>query len=117
MRVLRAFLLKRWFLVLLAAGGVVLLTRPAWLDWTVWVEPRLVVALSHFFAAWTLESRSLYYNLTRPWPALWALAMSYGFLPAAASAAGRYLTPDDFRVGLLVMSCVPCTLASAVIWT
>src|SRR5262249_8055896 len=38
-------------------------------------------------------------------------------LPALAWVAGGLLPQDDFRIGLLLVSSVPCTLASAVIWT
>src|SRR5213076_147300 len=56
-------------------------------------------------------------TLLRPWPALWALVISYGLLPAAAWLIGPLLGLDDFRIGLLIIASVPCTLASAVIWT
>src|SRR5208282_6908110 len=55
--------------------------------------------------------------LLRPWPAFWAMAISYGALPAAAWAASVVLPVEDFRIGLLIMTAVPCTLASAVLWT
>jgi sodium/bile acid cotransporter 7 len=48
---------------------------------------------------------------------LWALAVSYGFLPALAWAAGTLLPSPDLRTGLLIIASVPCTLASAVLWT
>src|SRR5947209_4544073 len=87
------------------------------MQWTARVDPRLIVATSLFLAAWGLESRSLYETLLRPWPGLWALVISYGLLPAAAWLIGPLLGRDDFRIGLLVIASVPCTLASAVIWT
>src|SRR5260370_6362500 len=67
--------------------------------------------------AWTLPSRSLARVLVRPWPALWAVAISYGLVPAGAWVAGTLLPLDDFRLGLLIVASVPCTLASAVLWT
>jgi sodium/bile acid cotransporter 7 len=76
-----------------------------------------VVAISLFLTAWGLESRSLYRALVRPGPALWALFVSYGALPALAWASGFLLPLPDLRVGLLLIASVPCTLASAVLWT
>jgi sodium/bile acid cotransporter 7 len=43
--------------------------------------------------------------------------VSYGFLPGLAWLGGMLLPSSDMRVGLLVMAAVPCTLASAVLWT
>jgi sodium/bile acid cotransporter 7 len=81
------------------------------------LPPRGVVATALFLMAWGLESRSLARALARPWPALWAVALSYGALPPLALAAGRLLPLVDLRVGLLISASVPCTLASAVLWT
>jgi sodium/bile acid cotransporter 7 len=67
--------------------------------------------------AWTLESRSLFQSLLRPLPTLWACSISYGAVPAVAWWVGWVLPDDDLRLGLLIIACVPCTLASAVLWT
>jgi sodium/bile acid cotransporter 7 len=111
------FLARRWFLLLLAAGVAVAALRPAWLRWTDRLEPRVVVALALFLMAWGLPTRSLVRVLARPWPALWALLISFGALPATAWLAGFLLPTPDFRIGLLIVASVPCTLASAVLWT
>ncbi len=112
---MKSFLARRWFLLALAGGGAAALARPGWFAWTAHLDPRLVVACALFLTAWTLPTRSLARVLARPGPALWAVAISYGFLPAAAWLTGQIL-PDDFRIGLLLIACVPCTLASCVIW-
>jgi sodium/bile acid cotransporter 7 len=114
---MRSFLQRRWFLLLILAGGSLAFTRPSWLVWTRDVDPRFVVAPSLFLTAWGLKSRSLYAVLRRPWPALTATAISYGFLPATAWLAGRVIPGEDFRIGLLIIASVPCTLASALLWT
>jgi sodium/bile acid cotransporter 7 len=64
-----------------------------------------------------MESRRLLGTLVRPWPALGAVAISYGLLPALAWSLGHLLPEGDLRIGLLLIASVPCTLASAVIWT
>ncbi len=109
---------KRWFLLMLLAGLALGCLRPQWLrPATAWLEPRIIVAVALFVMAWSLESRSLFQALVRPWPALWAWSISYSALPALAWSVGRLLPEDDLRLGLLIIACVPCTLASAVLWT
>jgi solute carrier family 10 (sodium/bile acid cotransporter), member 7 len=113
------FLAKRWFLLSLLGGlGLAALWPAALRPWTALLPSRVVVAVALFLMAWSLESRSLGRSLVRPWPALWAAAISYGAVPLLALGAGWLLPgPDDLRVGLLLMASVPCTLASAVVWT
>lgn len=112
------FLCKRWFLVLLLGGVTLAWLRPEWLrPATRWVEPRAVVAPALFLMAWSLESRSLFRALLQPWAALWAVVISYGALPALGWVAGTLLPDADLRIGLLLSASVPCTLASAVLWT
>lgn len=115
-----AFLVKRWFLLTLIAGVLVAWFWPGALAWAKsdWLRPQRMMALALFLSAWTMESRSLYQSLVRPWPALWATAMSYGFLPGFAWFTGYYLLAvDEFRIGLMICASVPCTLASAMLWT
>lgn len=114
---MRAFLEKRWFLLLLVAGGLVVWLRPGWLGWVRWIDPRTAIAPALFFTAWGLPSRSLYQAVLRPAPALWATFISYGLLPALAWIASRMMPSEDLGVGLLISASVPCTLASALLWT
>jgi sodium/bile acid cotransporter 7 len=115
---MRPFLARRWFLLALVGGVGLACFSPAWLQpVTRLLEPRAVVAPALFLMAWTLESRSLFGALARPLPALWAVLISYVAVPACGWLAG-YLLPDaDLRIGLMIMVSVPCTLASAVLWT
>lgn len=115
---MRTFLTRRWFLLLLGCGLALAALRPGWLrPVTEPVPPRVVVGFALFLMAWGLESRSLVRSLRHPLPALWGVALSYGLLPVLAWVAGPLLPEPDYRVGLLVMASVPCTLASAVLWT
>jgi sodium/bile acid cotransporter 7 len=112
------FVRRRWFLVLLAVGLAVAACRPAWLrPWTERLEPRAVVGTALFLMAASLESGRLFHAFRRPLPAVWAMFVSYGLLPALAWGAGRLLAHGDLRIGLLIIASVPCTLASAVLWT
>ena len=109
---------RQWFLVCVTFGLVLSLLWPEMVRPTVaWLPTRAVVAGALFLTAWGLESRRLLRALTRPVPVLWALFVGYGFLPALAWLSGALLPSLDLRIGLLVMAAVPCTLASAVLWT
>jgi sodium/bile acid cotransporter 7 len=111
-------LAKRWFLLVLGASIALALARPGWVRPLVGpLPPHAVVAASLFLVAVGLEGRRLYQAVLRPGPALWALAISYGALPTLGWLTGFLLPLPDLRVGLLIIASVPCTLASAVIWT
>jgi sodium/bile acid cotransporter 7 len=113
-----SFLRRHWFLLALLVGVSMAAVRPEWLrPMTVHVPPRGVVGLALFLMACGLESRRLWRAALRPLPALWALLLSYGALPALGWLAGQLVTEPDYRIGLLIMTSVPCTLASAVLWT
>jgi sodium/bile acid cotransporter 7 len=84
---------------------------------TAQLEPRALVGMALFLMAWGLPSRHLLQSLMRPLPVLWAVLLSYGVLPALAYLIGWLLPDTDLRIGLLIIASVPCTLASAVIWT
>ncbi len=115
---LRAFVKRNLFLVLMLAALAATFAAPRTLEAaTRHVEPRLTVAVSLFLMALTLPTRSLLGEFARPAAALWAVLFSYGFAPAAAWLLGLLVTSPDLRVGLQLASCVPCTLASAVLWT
>ncbi len=114
---MRAFLARRWFLLVVVAGALVVWLAPGGLRWTRPVNPSVTGAVAIFLTAWGLETRRLVGALVRPLAALWAVAVSFGLLPALAWLAGPLLPPGDLRLGLMVMAAVPCTLASAVIWT
>lgn len=111
-------LVKRWFLIVLLVG------ISATLLWTdtvrMVVEPIPLVGLvvaTMFLVAWTLESRRLWEALIRPRAVIWALAISYILMPPLGWLASRWFSTPDLAIGLIVVTSVPCTLASAAIWT
>src|SRR5947207_3347224 len=108
-----AFLRRRWFLLLVLGGLVLTWWRPDWFHWTRAIDPRLIVAPALLLTAWTLESRRLFRALMQPLPALFAVLISYGFLPALGWVTGQLLPSADLRIGLMIVASVPCTLASA----
>jgi predicted Na+-dependent transporter len=103
--------------MLLVTGAVLAGIAPAAFAWAERIDLRFVVAPALFLMGWTLPSRSLARALVRPWPALWAAVISYAGLPLAAWGVSSLLPLNDFRIGLLIIVCGPCTLASAVLWT
>jgi sodium/bile acid cotransporter 7 len=115
---LKQLLRKRWFLLLLLGGLALAWLRPQWLrPATDRLDLRIIVPAALFIMAGSLESRSLLQSILRPWPAFWALTISYGALPALAWSAGRLLSDPGLSLGLLIIASVPCTLSSAVLWT
>lgn len=108
---------RQWFLIVLLVFLVLAFTWPDQVYALVGSLPsRLLVAGSLFLTAWCLDSRSLARQLTRPLPALLAFGLSYVALPVLGWTASLLLA-DDLQIGLRIMVCVPCTLASAVVWT
>jgi sodium/bile acid cotransporter 7 len=113
----KRFFDRSWFLLALLTAAALAGIAPHWFCWAGRIDPRFIVAPALFLMGWTLPSRSLGRAMVRPWPALWAFTISYGALPALAWAIGSLFAVDDFRIGLLIMACGPCTLASAILWT
>lgn len=115
---MQRWLAQRWFVCALAVGVGLALAMPAAVHaWTQDLPPQVVIAVALFLMAWTMPSRSLAGELQRPWAALWAMTISYGFLPGAAWLAGLVAPLKDVQIGLLLAASVPCTLASCVLWT
>ena len=116
---MKNILAQRWFLILLVGGVSLALACPDFCDrLTSWLEPRWVIALAAFaHGVDDADAQLLAGELARPWAALWAVALSYGLLPAAGWLLGSLAATPDVRIGLLLSASVPCTLASAVLWT
>jgi solute carrier family 10 (sodium/bile acid cotransporter), member 7 len=111
-------LVKRWFLVLLVGAVALALWQPGRLEpYTSRLPPLALVGPALFLIAWGLDSRSLWGAIARPLPALWAVVISYGGLPLLGWLAGRWLPETGLATGLMIITSVPCTLASAALWT
>ena len=86
--IMREFILKRWFLLLLVGGVALAAVMPQHLRPVVGLlEPKVIVSVALFLMAWCLESRNLWSTLLRPWAAIWAVMISYGLMPALGWAA------------------------------
>jgi solute carrier family 10 (sodium/bile acid cotransporter), member 7 len=115
---MKHFLKRRWFLLLLIGGVGLALACPERLQpFTGRLPPLLLVGPALFLVAWSLESDRLWRALIRPRPVMWAILISYGLVPALGCTAGRFLSNPDLAIGLMLITSVPCTLASAVLWT
>jgi sodium/bile acid cotransporter 7 len=116
---MKRFLGRQWFLLALLGGLAVAATFHAALGaWVALLPEQGVVGGALFLMAVGLEARSLGRAVSRPWPALWAVVISYALLPPLAAVIGLLLPGrEDFRFGLLIVASVPCTLASAIVWT
>jgi sodium/bile acid cotransporter 7 len=65
----------------------------------------------------SLDSHSLFRALSRPLPAVWAALISYSVVPVLGWLGGQLLPDPQLRIGLMIITSVPCTLASAALWT
>lgn len=76
----------------------------------------LIVASVLFLMALPLDTKSITESIRRPWPALLAAGVNIALLPLVAWALSQVLS-GDMKTGMLVTAAVPCTLASAAVWT
>lgn len=76
-----------------------------------------VVALILFLMSFTLDSGQLWASFQSPGPVLLACFVNLGIAPSLGWILMPIQGNDDFRYGLLVASCVPCTMAAASVWT
>ncbi len=114
---MQRFLIRRWFLLSLAAVLAAGFLAPRRFEAAAADVPReWVVASVLFLMALPLEIGAMWRAMRRPGPTLLAVAISYGVLPPAAFLASRFLSPD-LATGLIVTGAIPCTLASASVWT
>lgn len=65
----------------------------------------------------SLDTRKFLQSMASPGPVLLASLINYGLLPLAAGGLSLLQLSDDLRIGLVIAGAVPCTLASASVWT
>ncbi len=108
---------RRWFLVLLATTlvvGIAAASRLGGLADSVpqnWMIAAVLLAM-----ALPLEIDTMWTTLRRPGPALLAVAVNLLLIPLLGFAASRLLI-DELAIGMIIAAAVPCTLASAAVWT
>ncbi len=126
---MKSFLVQRWFLLALAAvmaAGFASVREAAVADTVTALAESApirhgVVATVMFLMALPLEARAMWRTIRRPGPPVLAIGMNWLVLPLLmwlfVQLAGAYWLSRDMALGMLVVSTVPCTLASAAVWT
>ena len=113
-------LARHWFVIVLTATVAVGLRWPHHFDWLIrWMDPGWNVAAVMLLNALALDSGQFLRSLKRPLRVLTAVFGGYLIVASLGYFAAILLAPTsrDFALGLLVISAMPTTLASAVIWT
>jgi solute carrier family 10 (sodium/bile acid cotransporter), member 7 len=111
------FLSRRLFLL----GLIVVLV--AGIGWPAQMAPlarflpsNVIVAAVTLIMALPLETSALWNAVRRPGPAWLATAINSGVAPPLGWLASRAL-PPELAAGVIVATSVPCTLATAAVWT
>lgn len=77
-----------------------------------------IVAGVLFFMALPLDIRAMWRALRHPLPVLVAVTINFVLVPLLAVLVREAnVLPGELAMGLIVMSTIPCTLASAAVWT
>jgi len=114
---MRAFLHQRWFLFALVGVLAAGMLWPAAMGPLVgWLPSDVLVAAVTFIMALPLETGALWRAVRRPGPAWLAAGINSGVAPVFGWLASRTL-PPELAVGVIVATVVPCTLATAAVWT
>ena len=117
-QVVKDFLKNQWFLISL---GIVLLAGlllPYQLEW--FTEQKLfrsvLLFAVLFLMALPVKTADLGRALKSPWAALYASAINFVMIPILAWVSAGWFTPY-LGEGMIIAAAVPCTLASAAVWT
>ncbi len=119
---MKAFLLKKWFLigllVMISVGLVYGASSPDHVSQIKGLfRPRLLTACVLFLMSVTLDSGQLRKSFRAPSPVVTAVALNYAAIPLAAWGLMSIQLTADFRYGLMIAGSVPCTMAAASVWT
>lgn len=113
-----SFLAQHWFLIALVTVlplGIVGTDHLKWLNEFA-IARTVLVCLVMGLMALPIPFELIRKSLFRPWPAILASLVNMIFVPLAAWAAAWTLSPY-LAGGLIVAAVIPCTLASAAVWT
>ncbi|MEM6979477.1 MAG: bile acid:sodium symporter [Planctomycetota bacterium] len=113
-----AFLRRHWFLILLAITLLISIQCAASLGLLLtWTTGRsLLVFAVMFVTGWTLPLAQLQRVIKRPTAAMIAIASNLFLVPVLSVVVGWWFELS-FLPGLIVAAWMPCTLASAAVWT
>jgi sodium/bile acid cotransporter 7 len=114
---MREQLKRRWFLLVLIATLVAGIAGGPRLALFAEAIPRNAIIAAVLLAmALPLRIDSMWATLRRPGPALLAVAINLIIVPLLAYVASRLLV-EELAIGMIIAASVPCTLASAAVWT
>ena len=82
-----------------------------------WISSRALTAIVLFLMAFSLNSQQLRTSARYPGPVLWASLVNYGLLPLLGWQCMQLQTDADYQIGIMIAVSVPCTMASASVWT
>ena len=112
------FITQQWFLLMLAfalALGFWLPGPFAQIANSTWIRNGIVASVL-FVMSLPLEASAVVQTIRRPAAALLSSVINMGVLPLLAWAMSFGLS-GDLAIGFVVTAAVPCTLASAAVWT
>ena len=115
---MRGKLAKQWFLIALAICFVIgyLLARHVGpISEIGWLRSSIVFAVM-WAMGFTLKADMIRQSLAHPWPSLLAILINIFLVPVLCLPA-TWMLSEDLYGGLFVAALVPCTLASASVWT
>ena len=76
-----------------------------------------MVAIILFLMSFSLDSRQIGKSLRSPGPVLFACLVNAAVVPLLAWPLMRLQLRPDFSIGLMIAATVPCTMATASVWT
>jgi sodium/bile acid cotransporter 7 len=114
---MRSFAQRHWFLIaLLALLALGIVAWQACEPLAAFMPQDYMVASVLLVMSLGLETRAMWQAVRRPTGAALAVAVNLGVVPPLAWLAGRWLEPS-LAEGMIVSATVPCTQASAAVWT
>jgi len=114
---MRETLKKRWFILALISTMFVGIVWAPKLAFIAAAVPRNAIVAAVLLAmALSLKIDAMWDTLRRPGPAILAVVVNLAVVPILGFAASRLLI-DDLALGFIIVASVPCTLASAAVWT
>jgi len=114
---MKLFVVRQWFLMGLLAVLVVGFTL--WEPLTPLAErfpEKVVVAAVLFLMSWSLDAHAMWRAVSRPTAAVLGIAINFAVVPLLAWLLAFSL-PAALGRGLCLAAALPCTLASAAVWT
>ena len=118
-----AFLRRRWFLICITLVIVIGVytghqgSEEILSELKQFIRPSWLTAIVLFLMSLSLNSEHLLTSIKKPGPLFLSLATNIILVPLIAWGLMPLQLTPDFKIGLIIMACVPCTLCGASVWT